>query len=69
MVQQRALVSRRAMIGAWTWPSQPAGVRLLMTRRPFVSRTATCASGADSPVQVLEECLAEIGILASPANR
>ena len=29
-------------------------------RRPYVSRTASFASGADSPVQVLEECLAEI---------
>ena len=30
------------------------------TRRPYVSRTAAFASGADSPVRVLEECLAEI---------
>jgi Asp-tRNA(Asn)/Glu-tRNA(Gln) amidotransferase A subunit family amidase len=30
-------------------------------RRPYVSRTASFASGTDSPVQVLEECLAEIG--------
>jgi len=30
-------------------------------RRPYVSRTASFASGADSPVLVLEECLAEIG--------
>ena len=29
-------------------------------RRPYVSRTASFASGADSPVRVLEECLAEI---------
>ena len=29
-------------------------------RRPYVSRTASFGSGADSPVQVLEECLAEI---------
>jgi Asp-tRNA(Asn)/Glu-tRNA(Gln) amidotransferase A subunit family amidase len=29
-------------------------------RRPYVTRTAMFASGADSPVQVLEECLAEI---------
>ena len=29
-------------------------------RRPYVSRTASFASGTDSPVQVLEECLAEI---------
>jgi hypothetical protein len=29
-------------------------------RRPYVSRTASFASGADSPVQVLEECLTEI---------
>jgi Asp-tRNA(Asn)/Glu-tRNA(Gln) amidotransferase A subunit family amidase len=29
-------------------------------RRPYVSRTASFASGADSPLQVLEECLAEI---------
>jgi Asp-tRNA(Asn)/Glu-tRNA(Gln) amidotransferase A subunit family amidase len=30
-------------------------------RRPYVSRTALFPSGADSPVQVLEECLAELG--------
>jgi Asp-tRNA(Asn)/Glu-tRNA(Gln) amidotransferase A subunit family amidase len=29
-------------------------------RRPYISRTGTFAPGADSPVQVLEECLAEI---------
>ena len=29
-------------------------------RRPYVSRTSSFASGADSPVQVLEECLAAI---------
>jgi Asp-tRNA(Asn)/Glu-tRNA(Gln) amidotransferase A subunit family amidase len=29
-------------------------------RRPYVSRTAAFAGGADSPVRVLEECLAEI---------
>ena len=29
-------------------------------RRPYVNRTASFASGADSPVQALEECLAEI---------
>jgi Asp-tRNA(Asn)/Glu-tRNA(Gln) amidotransferase A subunit family amidase len=29
-------------------------------RRPYISRTASFTSGADSPVQVLEECLAEI---------
>jgi hypothetical protein len=29
-------------------------------RRPYVRRTASFANGADSPVQVLEECLAEI---------
>ncbi len=29
-------------------------------RRPYVSRTASFAGGADSPVRVLEECLAEI---------
>jgi Asp-tRNA(Asn)/Glu-tRNA(Gln) amidotransferase A subunit family amidase len=29
-------------------------------RRPYVSRTASFASGADSPLVVLEECLAEI---------
>jgi hypothetical protein len=29
-------------------------------RRPYVSRTASFASGADSPVQALEECLTEI---------
>ncbi len=29
-------------------------------RRPYLSRTASFASGVDSPVQVLEECLAEI---------
>ena len=29
-------------------------------RRPYVSRTASFASGTDSPVRVLEECLAEI---------
>lgn len=29
-------------------------------RRPYVSRTTAFASGADSPVQVLEECLTEI---------
>src|SRR6478736_424103 len=28
-------------------------------RRPYVSRTASFASGADSPVQVLEECMIE----------
>ena len=31
-----------------------------LQRRPYVSRAAFFASGADSPVQVLEECLAEI---------
>ncbi len=29
-------------------------------RRPYVNRTASFASGADSPVQALEECMAEI---------
>lgn len=29
-------------------------------RRPFVSRTVSFASGADSPLHVLEECLTEI---------
>jgi Asp-tRNA(Asn)/Glu-tRNA(Gln) amidotransferase A subunit family amidase len=29
-------------------------------RRPYVSRASSFASGADSPIQVLEECLAEI---------
>ena len=29
-------------------------------RRPYVSRTSSFTSSADSPVQVLEECLAEI---------
>jgi Asp-tRNA(Asn)/Glu-tRNA(Gln) amidotransferase A subunit family amidase len=29
-------------------------------RRPYVTRTSLFASGADSPVRVLEECLAEI---------
>lgn len=29
-------------------------------RRPYVGRTSSFTSGADSPVQVLEECLAEI---------
>jgi Asp-tRNA(Asn)/Glu-tRNA(Gln) amidotransferase A subunit family amidase len=29
-------------------------------RRPYVQRTAAFASGTDSPMQVLEECLAEI---------
>lgn len=29
-------------------------------RRPYVSRTASFASGTDSPLQVLEECLTEI---------
>ena len=29
-------------------------------RRPYISRTASFASGTDSPLQVLEECLAEI---------
>ena len=29
-------------------------------RRPFVSRTTSFATCADSPAQVLEECLAEI---------
>lgn len=28
--------------------------------RPYVTRTASFTNGADSPVQVLEECLAEI---------
>ncbi len=31
-------------------------------RRPYVSRTVSFASGADSPVRVLEECLAEIDL-------
>jgi hypothetical protein len=31
-----------------------------MTRRRYVSRAAALASGADPPVQVLDECLAEI---------
>ena len=29
-------------------------------RRPYVSRTAAFSNGADSPMQVLEECMAEI---------
>src|ERR1700744_610975 len=29
-------------------------------RRPYIARTPSFASGADSPVQVLEECLAKI---------
>src|SRR3954447_15062293 len=29
-------------------------------RYPYVSRTSSFASGADSPVQVLEQCLVEI---------
>ena len=29
-------------------------------RRPYVSRTTAFASGAETPVQVLEECLTEI---------
>jgi hypothetical protein len=31
-----------------------------LQRRPYVSRTTSFTSGADSPVQALEECLAEI---------
>src|ERR1700709_13993 len=29
-------------------------------RRPYVSRTSSFTSGTDSPLQMLEECLAEI---------
>jgi Asp-tRNA(Asn)/Glu-tRNA(Gln) amidotransferase A subunit family amidase len=47
------------VLGCW---NASAPMSQTPQRRPYVSRTASFASGADSPVQVLDECLAEIDL-------